>query len=247
MVTTVLVVGSRTSCPGRTSDDRRARGPPLDHVPPRAHDVSGDYGEDRFSDYVDVAARIRDFRAAHPTGSLRPLDPARPFEVLTIGDRTFVVVVTAAYRTPDDPMPGVGLAWEPFPGRTPYTRDSELMNAQTGSIGRAIVASLAGDTSRVASRDEVRARAADRAAPEPDPADSTRACAALLGRIDGLDRDGLRTLFAETVALQRAGTVLAADADAVRAEITNAAGRLDPDTSTTEPDGQPTGTPGETT
>jgi len=114
------------------------------------------------ADYVDVAERIRIFRDLYPEGSLRPADPSRPFwieDVPNIGPR--LVYVAAAYRTPDDPAPGIGSAWEPLPGRTPYTRDSELMVAETSAWGRAIVAALAADTKRgVASADEVRARQA---------------------------------------------------------------------------------------
>src|ERR1700676_2860306 len=88
-------------------------------------------------DYIDVATRIAEFRTKHPEGSLAPLNPAEPFKLVQVegwkrdGERTeqtFVVVVIAARRTPDDPAPGVGMAWEVFPGRTPYTLGSELMN-----------------------------------------------------------------------------------------------------------------------
>lgn len=114
------------------------------------------------SDYVTVAQRIAQFRSQHPGGCLRPLDPAKPYEILTIGDSVMLVVIAAAYRAPDDPMPGVGMAAEPFPGRTPYTRGSELMNAETSAWGRAIVAALAADTSvGIASQDEVRNRRED--------------------------------------------------------------------------------------
>jgi hypothetical protein len=109
--------------------------------------------------YVDVASRIAEFRDKHPHGSLQPADPARPFQVVVVGDQTFIAYTAAAYRTPDDPRPGIGTAWEPIPGRTPYTRDSELQNAETSAWGRAIVAVLAADTRRgIASQEEVRAR-----------------------------------------------------------------------------------------
>ena len=122
-------------------------------------------------DYVDVAQRIREFREKHPDGSLQPLNLEKPFIVTEVGGKTFVVYVAAAYRTPDDQRPGVGVAWEPFPGPTAFTKDSELMNAETSAWGRAIVAALAADTKKVASADEVQARSGG--AP-PVPRDAAR-------------------------------------------------------------------------
>jgi len=114
--------------------------------------------DDRLADYVDVAERIRIFREQYPTGTLQPVNLAEPFSITIIGERTFITYTAAAYRTPDDPRPGIGVAWEPFPGRTPYTKDSEAMVAETSAWGRAIVAALAADTKRIASLDEVNAR-----------------------------------------------------------------------------------------
>ena len=108
--------------------------------------------------YVDVAQRVREFREKHPEGSLQPWDPSTPYTIISLGDRTFVVYTAAAYRTPTDERPGIGIAWEPFPGRTPYTRDSELMNAETSAWGRAIIAALASDSKHIASAEEVRNR-----------------------------------------------------------------------------------------
>lgn len=112
-------------------------------------------------DYIDVAARIREFRTRYPEGTLGALDDAKPFEMVAGTHHTFVVVAAVARRTPDDPAPGVGLAWEPVPGTTPYTRNSELQNAQTAAWGRAIIAVGAADAKVVASAEEVRNRQAE--------------------------------------------------------------------------------------
>lgn len=103
------------------------------------------------SDYKEVSERIDDFREKHPEGTLQSEVIPSPFD-------SFVIVKAYAYRSPDDPRPGVGLAWEPVPGKTPYTKDSELMNAETSAWGRAIVAVGASDAKKVASANEVRNR-----------------------------------------------------------------------------------------
>lgn len=115
-------------------------------------------------DYIDVAARLVEAREKYPEGSLQPANPDKPFELLPVGQDMFVVYGAAFYRTPNDLRPGIGYAWEPVPGRTPYTKNSELMNAETSAWGRAIVAALTADTKRgIASAQEVRNRQAERA------------------------------------------------------------------------------------
>jgi hypothetical protein len=116
-------------------------------------------------DYVDVAERLRLFKAAYPTGCLRPANPEQPFTVQEIGGREFIVYVAAAYRTPDDPMPAIAVAAEPAVGKTNFTRDSEVMNAETSAWGRAILAALAADSKKIASLDEVRNRRAEQDRP----------------------------------------------------------------------------------
>ena len=119
--------------------------------------MAGNYA-DRLDGYVDVAQRITLFREKYPEGSLQPANPAEPYRLVEIDTRLFLVYVAAAYRHPDDTRPGIGTAWEPFPGLTPYTKNSELMVAETSAWGRAIKACLLDDRSKVASLDEVRAR-----------------------------------------------------------------------------------------
>jgi hypothetical protein len=114
-------------------------------------------------DYIDVATRIVEFREKYPQGSLQQVS----VDFREFGGQAWVIYTAAAYRSPDDVRPGMGTAWEPVPGKTPYTRDSELQNAETAAWGRAIVAALAADTRKgVASAEEVRNR---REAEEQEP------------------------------------------------------------------------------
>jgi hypothetical protein len=112
-------------------------------------------------DYIDVAARIIEFRTKFPTGALQPWkDPYIERVEMPDGKiKCFMVYSAAAYRSPDDKLPGVGYAWEPIPGPTNFTRDSELQNAETAAWGRAMVAAFAVDTKKgIASSEEVRNR-----------------------------------------------------------------------------------------
>jgi len=171
------------------------------------------------SGYVDVAARIVEFRTKHPDGSLQPANLDKPYELLTVGSDTYIVVVAAAYRTPDDPRPGIGMAYEPYPGRTPYTRGSELQNAETSAWGRAIVAALAADTRQgVASADEVRNRRAEREAEQP--AMRQRLIAKARQHIaEAPDLETLAKLRTRTDELERNGTLDAEDAQRLYALI----------------------------
>lgn len=111
-------------------------------------------------DYVDVAERLVEFRTKHPEGSLQQVD----VQFIDFAGASWVIYTAAAYRGPEDLRPGHGTAWEPVPGKTPFTRDSELQNAETAAWGRAIMAALAADARRggIASRQEVQnARARD--------------------------------------------------------------------------------------
>lgn len=130
------------------------------------------------TDYIDVATRLVEFREKYPEGSLQPAVIDKPYSIEEIGGQTYIVVVAAAYRTAEDSRPGIGMAYELFPGKTPYTRGSELQNAETSAWGRAIVAALAADTKKgIASAEEVRNRQAERevtSKPE-SPADKARA------------------------------------------------------------------------
>lgn len=108
------------------------------------------------SEYVDVAERIRLAKELYPEMSLQPANPLVPFTIEEIQGVTYIVYVAAFYRDPADPTPGIGCAWEQVPGSTPYTRGSELMNAETSAWGRAIIAASGMATKKIASKEEVR-------------------------------------------------------------------------------------------
>ena len=103
------------------------------------------------SDYVDVAERIRIAKELYPELSLQS---EWTYEVLD--GQLHIIVKAFAYRTPDDQRPGFGLAWEIYPGKTPYTKGSELMVCETSAWGRALAA-LGIEVRKVASKQEVQA------------------------------------------------------------------------------------------
>ena len=106
-------------------------------------------------DYIDVATRIVEFREKYPEGRLRQ----KEVQFVDFAGKSWVVYTAEAWRSPDDPAPAHGTAWEPVPGPTQFTRDSELQNAETAAWGRAMVAALAVDTRKgIASSEEVRNR-----------------------------------------------------------------------------------------
>jgi hypothetical protein len=137
-------------------------------------------------DYIDVATRIVEFREKFPQGSLQQVK----YEFVVVNNKSWVVYTAAAYRSPDDQRPGIGTAWEPIPGPTNFTRDSEVQNAETAAWGRAMVAALAVDTKQgIASSQEVRNRQVKSSATARD----WLAMSAELGN----DLDGLRLLYSE--------------------------------------------------
>jgi hypothetical protein len=122
--------------------------------------------KDFAADYIPVNERIAAFIAKYPDGSLRPLWPDEPYRVLGEGETKWLVYGACAYRTPDDLAPGVGMAWEPVPGRTPFTRGSELMVAETSAWGRALAAIGIATNKSIATAEEVRSAQERSGAPQ---------------------------------------------------------------------------------
>jgi hypothetical protein len=127
--------------------------------------------------YVDVAERIEKFYERYPDGRLVRDGDWRVTTVEAVTEngeaikRTFIVYHALAYRDPDDKHPGPGSAWEPFPGPTPFTKDSELMNAETAAWGRAMAAVGIETRRGIASRQEVQARQGNGDVPKRPPSE----------------------------------------------------------------------------
>jgi hypothetical protein len=125
--------------------------------------------EFKLDDYIDVAERIQLFYERFPEGSLQGA-PVNPAEYGFPPGGSVLVYRAVAKRSPEDSIPGIGWASEPVPGKTPYTRDSELMNAETSAWGRAIAALGIGTNRGIASRQEVRNRQAAEGPSKASPA-----------------------------------------------------------------------------
>lgn len=101
--------------------------------------------------YEEVADRIHRFYEKHPDGRVF----TKSWEVVNVGQQVFIVVEALVFTGKDDALPGKGIAWEQFPGRTPFTRGTELMNAETSAWGRAL-ASIGLGGKRIATVEEIK-------------------------------------------------------------------------------------------
>lgn len=129
--------------------------------------------------YVEVKDRVREFYQRHPEGIIRTrlTEDGRPFRIVKIqgefsdprsgelvqrtSEETYVCVVAEARRAPGEDW-FTASSMEQFPGRTPYTRNSELENAETSAWGRVLAAMGIGTDKSMASAVEVRNRQAER-------------------------------------------------------------------------------------
>lgn len=119
------------------------------------------------NDYIDVPARIAQFKADHPKGTLQTLH----LRDVEIGGQWFIEAKAIALRDPEDTAPGIAYSREQFPGKTPYTKMSEAENAETSAWGRALAAlgyatKLDGSPG-IANGEAVRNRRAEQSTPIP--------------------------------------------------------------------------------
>ena len=104
--------------------------------------------------YVDVPTRLRMALEKYP--DLRVQESQPTFR--EVENKLYIEIRCTVWRDKDDQLPSIAYCWEPFPGKTPYTKDSEMMNCSTSALGRALGAMGFGIDHKMASKQEVLAR-----------------------------------------------------------------------------------------
>jgi hypothetical protein len=105
-------------------------------------------------DYVDVPTRLAEALKRWPNLRIQETKPV----IVTVDNQQYIEISCTVWNDVDDLMPTVAYCWEPIPGRTPYTKGSEMMNASTSCLGRALGMKGMGIGKSIASRNEVQAR-----------------------------------------------------------------------------------------
>ena len=106
------------------------------------------------SEYVDVKTRLKQALALYP--QLRIVEH-RP-EITQVGDQLFIECSVTVSRDPDDPIPVTAYIFEPYPGKTTFTKNSEQANGATSVLGRALGYMGMGIDKSIASSNEVLGR-----------------------------------------------------------------------------------------
>ena len=182
-------------------------------------------------DYVDVKTRIVQFWDRYPDGRIICEHPT-PVE---IDGRWYIASHVLVYTGVDDNQPAAtGSAWEQWPGRTPYTKDSEAMNAETSAVGRALGNLGIGIAGSIATADEVRNRRAEQA---PISDNDRRDVQAAIAALSDPAKARLKVLWKDRK-IRKLENLTAADLDAVHELIVEVEESDDPATQFSD-DGQP--------
>ena len=164
-------------------------------------------------DYIEVSERIQQFIEKYPQGSLQS-----EWEYVQRDGEQWLVVKSWAYRTADDQRPGIGHAWEPIPGRTPYTKGSELQNGETSSWGRALAAIGIAVHKGIASANEIRSA---RAHGDTDPvAAKTATMGSYRTPSGGHRQEGATPATAKQIGMLRATMIKQHVSEALLADFT---------------------------
>ena len=148
--------------------------------------------DDRLSNYIEVKDRVAEFFTRYPKGSIQT-------EIFSLTEK-LVVVKAYAYRTPDDLKPGVDYSSLDIPGKTGFTRGSELENAATSAVGRALSLGLGIAAHRgIASKEEVavkQAQAETSGSTSKPATDAMKRMVFAEAKKQGLEDDQIKALFA---------------------------------------------------
>jgi hypothetical protein len=106
------------------------------------------------SEYVDVKTRLKQALALYP--QLRIVEH-RP-EITQVGDQLFIECSVTVSRDPEDPIPVTAYVFEPYPGKTSFTKNAEQMNGATSVLGRALGYMGLGIDKSIASSNELLGR-----------------------------------------------------------------------------------------
>ena len=106
------------------------------------------------SEYVDVKTRLKQALKLYP--QLRIVEH-RP-EITQVGDQLFIECSVTVSRDPDDPIPVTAYIFEPYPGKTSFTKNSEQANGATSVLGRALGYMGLGIDKSIATSNEVLGR-----------------------------------------------------------------------------------------
>ena len=105
-------------------------------------------------DYVDVPTRLALALKKFPDLRVQETKPI----IVTVDNQQYVEISCTIWRDSNDLVPTVAYCWEPIPGKTPYTKGSEMMNASSSCLGRGLGFLGMGIGKSIASRNEVQAR-----------------------------------------------------------------------------------------
>ncbi len=118
------------------------------------------------ADYVEVNQRVIEFHEHYPQGVIWT-------EIiesigLVIGDDVPRIAIRAFARRNPGEDPFTGMSWLEIPGKTPYTKGSEIENAETSAVGRALAFMGIAAKQSLASLDEILSKREDTGA-SPSP------------------------------------------------------------------------------
>jgi len=141
-------------------------------------------------DYNEVADRVRGFNEEYPAGRINTFA-----QIMIANGKEHVSVRAEVWKTRDADAPdATGYSWLEVPGKTNFTRGSELENAETSAVGRALAfIGFYAKGESLASKQEIAAKSGEsKAEPKPkkrnsEPTAKDEAKAAVVGSTDITD------------------------------------------------------------